>query len=191
VRIGFSSSSNWTCPVGITQIMVELWGAGGGGGSPPTAPGGNGGNGGYIKQIISVIPNNIYNIQIGSGGTGTTFVNQYNYQVSNGGNGGVSNFMLSGTVLLQADGGLGGIAGSIGTPSQSGSIINWTYPANIPSNPTAPYIPVGYVQNPPIRVAYGGQGGGNCTNGNQNPPCYSFITCGGQVGEGGFCIISY
>jgi hypothetical protein len=102
---------------------------------------------------------------------------------------------------VQADGGQGGIAGLMtgcspnwwcaGTPSQSGAIINWTYPANIPSNPSAPYIPVGYVQNPPIRVAYGGQGGGYCTNGNQNSPCYSFVNSGGQVGEGGFCIISY
>ena len=202
VRIGFSSSSNWTCPVGITQITVELWGAGGGGGSVSGgAPGGNGGNGGYIKQIISVSPSTVYSVQIGGGGIGTTYFNSFTYQVGNGGNGGQSTFTLSGTVLLQADGGQGGIAGLMtgcspnswcaGTPSQSGAIINWPYPANIPSNPSAPYIPVGYVQNPPIRVAYGGQGGGYCTNGNQNSPCYSFVTCGGQVGEGGFCIISY
>ena len=30
-KIGFSSSTTWTCPAAITQVTVELWGGGGGG----------------------------------------------------------------------------------------------------------------------------------------------------------------
>ena len=202
VRLGYSSSSTWECPIGVTQIQVELWGAGGGGGSVQNgAPGGNGGNGGYNKQILSVVPGNIYTITIGAGGTGTWLTTQYNFQVANGGNGSPSSFVINGLELVSAEGGLGGIKGLMtncssgswcqGTASQSGQRINWNYPTNVPVNSSVQYVPSGYVQNPPYRVASGGQGGGYCTNGNQNSPCYSFINSGGQIGESGYCIISY
>jgi hypothetical protein len=32
IKLGFANSTTWTCPAGITQVQVELWGAGGGGG---------------------------------------------------------------------------------------------------------------------------------------------------------------
>ena len=92
VRIGFSASTTWTCPAGVTQIILELWGGGGGGSGSSyvssscyklrsyngcTAgntysglPGATGGSGGYIKQVVTVVPGNSYSIVIGSGGTG-------------------------------------------------------------------------------------------------------------------------
>jgi hypothetical protein len=54
---------SWTCPVGVTKVMVELWGGGGGGGS---TSGGQGG--GYGKQIVSVTSGTSYSIIIGAGG---------------------------------------------------------------------------------------------------------------------------
>jgi hypothetical protein len=99
LRIGFSSSTTWTCPAGVTQITVEVWGGGGGGGGSSMAgngyyvgyygnsyqysfgcyngsnafirgAGGNGGKGGYSQQIISVTPGQSYVVTIGLGGSG-------------------------------------------------------------------------------------------------------------------------
>ncbi len=187
VRIGYGQSGIWTCPSGISKITVECWGAGGGGGSPGGLN--NGGNGGYNRATINVVENQNYAINIGIGGIGTFFAHQYNYAVGNGGAGGSTSFSLI-DVLLSAEGGLGGITGAA-TAASSGVINNWPYPNNIPNVPTAPYIPASFVQNFPFSVALGGQGGGNCTNGNSTPPCYSFLNSGGQPGQSGYCIISY
>jgi hypothetical protein len=54
----------WTCPVGVTMVMVELWGAGGGGRN--LNQGGQGG--GYGKQFVSVIEGSSYSVNVGSGG---------------------------------------------------------------------------------------------------------------------------
>ena len=65
---------NWTVPTGVTQIQVELWGAGGGGGAGSaneccgTHPGGGGG--GYAKYTLSVTPGTAYTICAGAGGRG-------------------------------------------------------------------------------------------------------------------------
>ena len=201
VKLGYSSSSTWVCPTGITEIQVELFGGAGGGGSPgsPNGSGGNGGDGGYIKQVVTVVPGQVYDITIGAGGGGTWIVNSSNYQVANGGDGGISTFGQGASVLLMAEGGDGGILGmgyhdptgpDILHYAPSGAIVNWNYPANVPGG-SVPYVPVGFVQNPPTSTAIGGAGGGYCTGGMGGNPCYSFITSGGQPGDGGFCIITY
>ena len=84
IKIGISSSTTWICPVGITQITVELWGGSGGGGSSSAVgvvfsnPGPRGfwhsgdyniygrGNGISNQQGIGVM----FNITGGSGGNG-------------------------------------------------------------------------------------------------------------------------
>ena len=53
---------SWTCPVGVTKVLLELWGGGQGGG----ISGGQGG--GYGKAIINVNPGTLYTITVGSGG---------------------------------------------------------------------------------------------------------------------------
>ena len=198
VKLGYASSSTWVCPTGITEIQLELFGGAGGGGSAgsPNGSGGNGGYGGYIKQVVTVVPGQVYDITIGAGGVGTWIVNGSNYEVANGGDGGISTFGQGASVLLMAEGGDGGILG-MGGPlnwdihyAPSGAILNWTYPANVPGG-TVPYVPVGFVQNPPTSSAKGGAGGGYCTNGMGTNPCYSFIISGGKPGDGGFCIITY
>ena len=138
VRVGFPSSTNWTCPVNVTQITVETWGAGGGGGGgsaargfPPYigqfngqyqlagSQGGSGGTGGYNKTTISVVPNQSYSIVVGTGGIGGAggYFNAnatFYTQATNGLTGGLSSF--SGSIV--ALGGNGGTAG-LGTTSNT------------------------------------------------------------------------
>jgi hypothetical protein len=146
VRIGFSSSTTWTCPAGITQIQVELWGGGGGGGSSSGCvyrwngnkcyvfynqgfitgiSGGSGGLGGYNKSVVNVIPGNVYSIAIGSGGVGG--IGGCAVPVNGGtagGAGGGSNFTLNASVILSSSGGSGGAKGVVGCncPTQVGTI---------------------------------------------------------------------
>ena len=65
--IGYSTSGSytWTCPTGVTKVMVELYG-GGGGGNGGSNPGGQGGE--YCKTLVTVSPNTVYNIVVGGGG---------------------------------------------------------------------------------------------------------------------------
>ncbi len=75
-NIGFSNSGTWVCPSGVTEVMVQLWGAGGGGASNcPNGgncasgnKGGSGGKGGYNRSILQVQPGQIYNLTVGQGG---------------------------------------------------------------------------------------------------------------------------
>ncbi|GLR16907.1 glycine-rich domain-containing protein [Portibacter lacus] len=58
---------SWTVPDGVTEIMVELWGAGGG-----AAFGGGGGAGGYVKAVFEVIPGESIAVVTVVGGNGTS-----------------------------------------------------------------------------------------------------------------------
>ena len=141
IRVGFSASTVWTCPEGVNQIVLELWGGGGGSGSSsgyrlfspgtscyisadgspcsPTvqgagAPGGTGGAGGYMRTAISVTPGEVYTIVVGTGGEG----GQGGFGIApNAGTagqpGGVSAFELDGTALAQTEGGQGGGPGTV------------------------------------------------------------------------------
>jgi len=126
VMVGISSSTTWTCPTGVTQIIVELWGGGGGG-----AYGQSGGNGGYNRSTINVVPGNSYNIVIGNGGNAAT-ANASNPS-GTGSTGSASSF----GGVLSASGGTGGSCCWLGGSAPSGSAINWPY-----SSISAPtYIP--------------------------------------------------
>jgi len=189
VRRGFSSSTTWTCPPGVTQITVELWGgAGGKSGRVITttvmANGGNGGKGGYIKSLISVIPGNNYNITIGAGGNGSLKVSFKGCTTGtvtglDAQNGNLSSF----NNLIFANGGMGGKGGTAGgggicgtavsiagNNGADGQIINFDYPTHNRS-----YIPSSIF--PQISVALGA---------NDTEPSGD-----GKKGEDGFCIISY
>jgi len=69
-------ATTWTCPAGVTSITVECWGGGGAGGgayhsnTTYRALGGGGSGGGYAKKVITVVPETIYNLTVGSGGVG-------------------------------------------------------------------------------------------------------------------------
>ena len=175
-RIGYSSSSTWTCPIGVTTIKVEIWGGAGGGGGcfvkvpgPIYYQGGYGGSGGYNMAVLSVVPGSSYTITIGNGGNGGIG----SQSPTSGSTGGTTSF---GT-LLTASGGGGGSTGFLSAPyfynGGNATIQNYIYPS-IPSSRS--YIGSGYVQ--PNTSATGGNAGVQST-------------LNGGIGEGGFCVISY
>lgn len=105
-----AGTSTFTVPAGVTNITVQVWGAGGGGGagSGGSGPGGDGGGGGYSKAVLSVTPSESLTILVGTGGLSAQ-------ALSDGGNGGgYSAVRRGGTFLLQAGGGGGG-AGNRGS----------------------------------------------------------------------------
>ena len=55
----FSSSTTWTAPAGVTQVLISV------GRSSP----GGGTNTGFASQVIPVTPNTTYTITIGAGNT--------------------------------------------------------------------------------------------------------------------------
>jgi hypothetical protein len=60
--------SHWTCPAGVTSILVETWGGGGAG-----AAGGGGGEGGsYARKTVTVVPGTTYYLSCGNGGIADT-----------------------------------------------------------------------------------------------------------------------
>jgi len=140
VKLGFALSSSWTCPSGVNQIQVELWGAGGGAGGRAAfrcgntsggscvglcaSPlggfkGGDGGKGGYVKQVISVTPGQVYNVTIGQGGNagnqGPDATSTYctnNHPLCNGANGTIGGSSSFHGIVI-ANGGTGGIGGQM------------------------------------------------------------------------------
>ena len=65
-----------------SQVLVQLWGAGGAAGTNT-----NGGGGSYVEGIVSVDPTQIYNINVGGGGVFSTI----NYVPYNGAGTGIAN----------------------------------------------------------------------------------------------------
>ncbi len=59
----------WTVPAGITEIMIEAWGAGAGG---TTLTGGS--SGGYARTTIMVTPGGTVTISVGSGSSAGVYV---------------------------------------------------------------------------------------------------------------------
>ena len=110
----FASSGNWTCPTGITKVLVTVIGGGGGGGGGrninPISSGSSGGTGGYGTGVVTVTPGTVYTVTVGAGGTGGGFS-------TSGTAGGTSTF---GTI--SATGGAAGqVAGGSGFAAASGT----------------------------------------------------------------------
>jgi len=181
-RVGFDSSTTWICPVGVTQILVEVWGGGGGGGGGGTwssfgTYGGNGGTGGYNSGLISVIPGQSYSIVIGQGGAAG---NNNSPCGIIGGGGGSSSF----NGIINANGGQGGTFGcdssggnSTGQNGANGSVLNYP-PYYVP---VRSYISSYYLSTPPNCCAQGGNAG----LGDPVAPISS------GKGENGLVVISY
>jgi hypothetical protein len=142
---------NWTCPTGVTKVMVSVIAGGGGSGN---GPGGNyGGPGGTAIGIYTVTPSTVYAVTVGAGGVGSG---------ATGTAGGSSSFSslatatggTAGSGSSQGAGGAGssgnikntpaGTAGisyynatHIGFLGQTGVVGGTSYPTNIDSLTTA------------------------------------------------------
>lgn len=101
----FTSDGYWTCPEGVTNIIVIACGGGGGGMGGKLEEAGPGG-GGALQQTgyVSVTPGLNYDIIIGSGGTGYGGFAPSS-PVTIGNVGGTSSFKYSGASLFSTIGG--------------------------------------------------------------------------------------
>jgi type II secretory pathway pseudopilin PulG len=115
-----TASVDWVAPVGVTQISVLVVAGGGGGGDTIGSSyvgGGGGGGGGVIYTTKAVVPNSIYRITVGAGGTrhysGVNSV--FGDLVAIGGGAGGSNFDATGVSRSGLVGGSGGGASHGGT----------------------------------------------------------------------------
>lgn len=105
VAWGTGGTYSWTCPAGVSTILVRAWGAGGSGGNASAGyPGGGGGGGGYEEVLVQVVSGTSYPIQVGSGKTGSTSTSFASLVVVGGGiNGDIGRSGQSGS------GGSGGV----------------------------------------------------------------------------------
>ena len=129
----FLTDGSFTVPIGVTTILVEVWGAGGGGGNGGngtcgscgyTSGGGGGGSGGYKKRILNVTPGQIitYSIGIGGGGGGGTGgSSSFGEIISNGGQPGGNG---SGPYTSNGFGSAGGTGGSGGNNGSNSAQIS-------------------------------------------------------------------
>lgn len=123
-----SGSGTWTCPAGVTSVIVECWGGGGGGGYSTgctnVAVAGGGGGGAYSTGIIAVTPGNTYAYVVGAGGgvtggAGADSTFNSTSIVAKGGLGGGN--VIYKSVETYGTGGAGGAAASsTGTVKYSG-----------------------------------------------------------------------
>ena len=67
----FTTSGNFVVPAGVTQVEVEVWGAGSGSfASSTTSPSGGAAGGGYArKRVNGLIPGQIIAVTVGGGGS--------------------------------------------------------------------------------------------------------------------------
>ncbi len=151
----------WTCPSGVSQVLLRGWGPGGAGGIGSGGyPGGGGGGGGYLEVLLDVEPGQIYAVLVGAGGTNLV-------SSTTTGFGGIL------SVFGGGNGGNGG-AGQSGAGGTAGSDAVLQLEAL--SNPGASTGQAGYVLG---GVGIGGAGGPTFGTGSGHP------TIGGTVGAAG------
>jgi MSHA biogenesis protein MshQ len=151
-------SHTFTVPAGVTEITVQVWGAGGRGG-PRTGFGASGGGGGgaYASSVITVTPGQSLNLFVGAGSSGTSpggnswFLSSSTLRAQGGssvpgnqqsGASGGSAAASVGTILFSggngADGSGAGIGQSGGGGGSSASGAGAGQPGNGSSGGTAP-----------------------------------------------------
>ena len=109
----FTGNGTFTVPVGVTELTVEVWGAGGAGGSPKYSrhSSGGGGGGAYSRSSIAVSVGQVHTITVGQGG-----VAQYKLSGTNGGNS-----WFSSPSVVFAEGGFGGLPAETSSGAAGGA----------------------------------------------------------------------
>lgn len=111
-----AGTTTWIVPVGVTDVLVKVWGAGGGGGAAGDDDtnihtGGGGGGGGFSRAILDVTPGQTLSLRVGDNGAlgaatgGTTDCG------AGGGGGGFSGIWNGSSYVIIAGGGAGGGGG--------------------------------------------------------------------------------
>jgi hypothetical protein len=116
----------WTCPTSVTQAKVECWGAGAGGGGGSGTEGGEGGGGGEYaaETTLTVVPGQVYQVQVGDGGAGGNTNNAGNSgsdSIFTDASGNNLVYAFGGQAGLNFQGGSGGIGSSNTTEEPGGS----------------------------------------------------------------------
>jgi len=123
--------TTWTSPpetLGVTEFIIECWGAGGGGAgwtyNPPEGPNpqglpGAGGGGAYSRSVLSLSPSTNYRLYIGNGGA-CGDVGLGGALGQDGNDGEETSFRYGTEVLVSAAGGERGYATSVGSTGASG-----------------------------------------------------------------------
>ena len=150
-----TTACDWTVPANVLAIDILVVAGGGGGGFE--RGGGGGGGGVAYSAALSVSPNAVHAVTVGSGGAASTAANQ---QGSDGGN---SSFVRSSdsTTLVQAGGGGGG-------GSHNGAVVG-TGDGRSGANASA-------------QVSAGGSGGGSSFNFTNNSSRWFYRGGGGGTG---------
>ncbi len=106
--------TSFTVPANVYSVQVKAWGAGGGGSDEDgNRGGGGGGGGGFAGGALSVAPNDIITITVGSGGSGGSGNNDNGLD-------GQNTTVSHSSGMITASGGLGG-DGSSGAGGSGGS----------------------------------------------------------------------
>lgn len=166
----FVTSGSFIVPAGVTQISVEVWGAGGAGGGATGNPsaGGGGAAGAYTKNAtFAVISGNTYTVNVGAGGVGST----------NAGTAGGNSWFGSATTLMA----VGGSGGARSTANATGALGGVAVVTGNIGGTTNFYGGAGGIGGA-LGVAGGGGGGsaGTAANGNAG-----LLTVGGVAVTGG------
>jgi len=118
LTLSTAGTTSWTVPSGVTQVSIEVWGAGGAGCG---GAGGSGGAGGYAQCKINVSAGDILQLAVGAGGTGGAV---WNYCPPHVLDGKESSVIRAGVKLCSATGGTGGAGGWGDGGVGSGGILN-------------------------------------------------------------------
>lgn len=198
-------SGTFTVPAGVTQITVECWGAGGGGSSinANNRRGGGGGGGAYARSVLNVSPDQVFNVNVGTGGMQNTSGGSTsfgNLVVAEGGQAGQNNNSGGGsggqasasTGQVRYSGGNGGGGGTVssgggggaaGSGGNGGNATGATGGGGQLPNGGNGANGVNGSSDGRSGLIFGGGGSGAVTNSN--------ISRTGGAGAGGYVIVSY
>jgi hypothetical protein len=174
VQFTTAGLAHWTCPVGVTTVLMETWGGGGAG----AAGGGGGGGGGYGAKQQAVTAGVTYYVWVGKGGRADTGTSSAQNDARIGGGSYVSNNPKA-TYTSSLVAGSGGNTGITGGSSGG-------YGATNTSAPGTTHYPGGRGGNSPGPSGGGGGGAGGATGpggvgGNSLP----FVSSVGHWQQGG------